>query len=89
MWKNCKVLDLIRCAHFFHSFGGAGRFLEAQKILETIFGSKLAEISERQKRKDLETDQTDEVSDAGDLYADLESSPHNPRLSPTLDLVRE
>jgi hypothetical protein len=42
---------------------GSGRFLEAQKILEAIFGSKLAEISERQKRKDLEADQTDEVSD--------------------------
>ncbi len=90
MWKNCKVLDLICCAHFFHSSGGAGRFLEAQKILETIFGSKLAEISERQKRKDLQADQTDEVSDAGDMYEDLESSsPRNPRLSPTLDVVRE
>jgi hypothetical protein len=64
---------------------GAGHFRKAQDILETIFGSKLAEINERNKRKELLAGQNDEVCEADDVNEDLETSPRNPRLSPTLD----
>ncbi len=65
---------------------GAGHFRKAQDILESIFGSKLAEIKEHNKRKELLAGQNDEVCEADDVNEDLETSPQNPRLSPTLYL---
>jgi len=85
MWKNCKVLDLIRCAHFFTLSGAQVVFSKLRKFLRRFSEANSQRSANGKKERTWKQHQTDEVSDAGDLYEDLESSPHNPRLSPTLD----
>jgi hypothetical protein len=73
-----------------HSFHDAGHISEAQKKLEQIYASKLAEIRERQRRKDifanelLEEPELVEVSHNADESKAVTPS-ITPRLSPSID----